>query len=77
MSEVEETKLVGVIDAGSNSVKFVIYQIPNFNQVCSHEIEIKQISTKEGYLEHNPEEIINAVRESANVALHLLPNFGL
>ena len=34
MSATEQTKLIGVIDAGSNSVKFVIYQIPNFNQVC-------------------------------------------
>ncbi|KAL7035453.1 hypothetical protein ACKWTF_008379 [Chironomus riparius] len=76
MSATEQTKLIGVIDAGSNSVKFVIYQIPNFNQVCAHEIDIKQISPKEGFLEHDPEEIISAVRESAKVALHLLPNYG-
>jgi len=72
-----ETKLIGVIDAGSNSIKFVIYQIPNFIHICSHEIILKQISIKEGYLEHDPDEIIKAVRETADVAINLLSNFNL
>lgn len=71
-----EKKLIGVIDAGTTTVKFVIYQIPHFNQICSHEIKIKQISTKDGWVEHDPEEIIKAVRESAKVAIAILPNFG-
>lgn len=73
---VAETKLIGVVDAGSNSIKFVIYSIPNFHQICSHEIRINQLSPKEGYLEHDPIEIVNAVRESAKVAINLLPNYG-
>lgn len=71
-----ENKLIGVIDAGTNFVKFVVYQIPNFNQICSHEIEIKQISTRNGWLEHDPLEILNAVRETAKVAIAILANFG-
>ena len=71
-----EDKLIGVIDAGTNTVKFVVYQIPNFNLVCSHEIKIKQISTKVGWLEHDPEEIISAVRETAKVVIAILPNYG-
>lgn len=71
-----ENKLIGVIDAGTNTVKFVIYQIPQFNQVCSHEVKIRQISTNNGWVEHDPEEIIKAVRETAKVAIAILHNFG-
>lgn len=71
-----ENKLIGVIDAGTNKVKFNTYEIPNFNLVCSHEIEIKQICTKDGWLEHDPIEIINAVRDAAKIVLSILPNYG-
>lgn len=69
-------KLIGVIDAGTNTVKFVIYKTPNFEEICSHEIHITQISEQANYLEHDPIEILNAVRECANVVIHLLPNYG-
>lgn len=68
--------LVGVIDAGTNSVRFVIYSIPNFEEICVHEMKISQISIKDGWLEHDPLEIMHAVRECAKVAMHLLPNHG-
>jgi glycerol kinase len=74
------SRLIGVIDAGTNSIRFVIFKTSNFAQeqkeLCSHEIEIKQISLKEGWLEHNPVEIINAVRECAKIVIHSLPNYG-
>lgn len=70
------SKLIGVVDAGTNKIRFVIYKTPNFEELCSHEVRITQISLKQGYLEHDPKEIISAVRESANVAIHLLPNHG-
>ncbi|CRK92968.1 CLUMA_CG006499, isoform A [Clunio marinus] len=69
-------KLIGVIDAGTNKIRFVIYQTPSFEELCSHELRIKQISPKQGWLEHDPQEIISAVRECAKVAMHLLPNHG-
>lgn len=72
--------LVGVIDAGTNSVRFVIFKSSDFAQqkkeVLSHEIEIKQISLKDGWLEHNPVEIITAIRECASVVIHSLSNHG-
>lgn len=77
MNENEQTKCVAVVDAGTNNVKFVIYKIPSFEQICSHEIKIRQISVKEGFVEHDPIEILNAVRESAKVAINLLSNYGL
>lgn len=70
------SRLIGVIDAGTNKIRFVIYKTPNFEELCSHEVRIEQISLKEGYLEHNPKEIIDAVRECAKVTIHLLPNHG-
>jgi glycerol kinase len=69
-------RLISVIDAGTNKVRFVIFQTPNFEELCSHEVRIKQISPATGHLEHDPKEIIEAVRESAKVAIHLLANHG-
>lgn len=72
------SRLIGVIDAGTNKIRFVIYNSSNFEEVCFHELAIRQItdSVKEGYLEHDPKEIIEAVRECAKVAINLLPNHG-
>lgn len=70
------SRLICVIDAGTNKIRFVIYKTPNFEEVCSHEVRIAQISLKQGYLENDPNEIISAVRETAKVAIHLLPNHG-
>lgn len=61
-------KLIGVIDAGTNKIKFVIHKTPSFEEICSHEVRINQISPKDGWLEHDPKEIIEAVRESAKVS---------
>lgn len=70
------SKLIGVVDAGTNKIRFVIYKTPNFEELCSHEVRIAQISPQEGWLEHDPTEIIAAIRECAKVAIHLLPNHG-
>jgi glycerol kinase len=70
------SRLIGVIDAGTNKIVFTVYKTPNFEEIVSHEVRIKQISPKEGWLEHDPMEIIDAVRECSKVALHLLPNQG-
>lgn len=69
-------RLVGVIDAGTNKIRFTVYKTPNFEEICWHELKIAQISLKEGWLEHDPNEIIYAVRECAKVCIHLLPNHG-
>lgn len=43
-------RLVGVIDAGTNKIRFVIYKLPNLDELLSHELRIEQISKKEGWL---------------------------
>lgn len=47
-----------------------------FNNLIFLTVSLKQISPQEGWLEHDPREIIGAVRECAKIALHLLPNHG-
>lgn len=58
-------------------MKFAVFNIPHLEELCSHEIKIKQITLHKGYFEQDPLEIINAIRECAKVAVHLLPNYGL
>lgn len=44
------SRLIGVVDAGTNKIRFVIYKLPNFDELLSHEVRIEQISKKEGWL---------------------------
>jgi glycerol kinase len=70
------SQIIGVIDCGTHQLKLIFYDVPNFNLICSHEKRIKQISTKDGWVEHDPIEILSAVRESAEILLSVLPNHG-
>lgn len=44
--------------------------------MCSHEIKITQICTKDGFVEHDPVEIICKIREAAQIVITALPNLG-
>lgn len=63
-----QNKLIGVIDEGTNTCKFIIFKMPNFIEICSHSVEVNQITPKEGWVEQNPIEILEAVRYCATEA---------
>ena len=64
-------KYIGAIDQGTTSTRFVIFN-KNGKIVSMHQIEHKQLYPKPGWVEHNPEEIINntnkAIKEALNKA---------
>ncbi|XP_020288321.1 glycerol kinase-like isoform X2 [Pseudomyrmex gracilis] len=54
--------LVGVIDVGTRTVRFVVFNAKHVAEIASHQIDIEQISSQEGWMEQDPKEIIFAVK---------------
>ncbi|XP_037031870.1 glycerol kinase [Bradysia coprophila] len=69
---IDRSKLVGVIDEGTNSAQFIIYKIPEFEEVASHQMDIKVITPKDGWVEQDPLEILETVRQCAKIACEKL-----
>uniref|UniRef100_A0A182LY18 glycerol kinase n=1 Tax=Anopheles culicifacies TaxID=139723 RepID=A0A182LY18_9DIPT len=76
MASLERSKLIGVIAADTNSARFVIFKLPDFEEIASHQIRITQIVPKDGWSEHNPVEVLEAVRLCAVEACHQVEKLG-
>ncbi|KAF0697865.1 Aste57867_11487 [Aphanomyces stellatus] len=58
---VDHTPLVGAIDQGTTSSRFILFD-PTGNVVSSYQLEHEQIQTHPGWCEHDPEEIWDKVK---------------
>ncbi|XP_022184292.2 glycerol kinase [Nilaparvata lugens] len=56
--------LVGAIDEGTSSTRFIVFSANTSTVVASHQVPIKQICPKEGWVEQDPNEILSAVLAS-------------
>lgn len=54
--------LIGVIDVGTRTVRFVVFNAKHITEVASHQIDIEQLSPLEGWLEVDPKEVLFAVK---------------
>uniref|UniRef100_A0A1B6C2C1 Probable glycerol kinase n=1 Tax=Clastoptera arizonana TaxID=38151 RepID=A0A1B6C2C1_9HEMI len=64
--------LVGAIDEGTSSARFLVFSPKTTNVVASHQIPIKQITPQEGWVEQDPIEILDAVKTCINVTAEAL-----
>ncbi|CAL7946798.1 unnamed protein product [Xylocopa violacea] len=55
--------LVGAIDEGTSSARFLVFAADTAEVLTYHQISISQSCPKEGWVEQNPMEILEAVRE--------------
>ncbi|XP_032680803.1 glycerol kinase-like [Odontomachus brunneus] len=55
--------LIGAIDEGTSSARFLVFDVLHRKVVASHQIEIKQKYPQEGWVEQDPNEILQAVIE--------------
>lgn len=55
--------LVGAIDEGTSSARFILFKAETAEVVCYHQKSIAQLNPKEGWVEQDPIAILDAVHE--------------
>ncbi|XP_036097307.1 glycerol kinase-like [Molossus molossus] len=55
--------LVGAVDQGTSSTRFLVFNSKTSELLCHHQVEIKQEYPREGWVEQNPKEILLSVYE--------------
>ncbi|EFN83485.1 Glycerol kinase [Harpegnathos saltator] len=64
--------LVGAIDEGTSSARFLVFAANTAEVLTYHQVAISQICPQEGWMEQDPLEILQAVRECLNQTIHNL-----
>lgn len=57
-----EESLIGVIDAGTRTIKFCVFRSEHTKEIAEHTINIATHTPEEGWSEQDPKEILNAVK---------------
>ncbi|XP_033610585.1 glycerol kinase [Cryptotermes secundus] len=68
--------LIGVINEGTEEARFVVYKAEHTREIVSYSARITQICPQEGWLEHNPIEILRAVKECISCGVESLEKLG-
>lgn len=62
MGSTGEERLIGVIDAGTRTIKFCVFRSEHTKEIVEHTINIATHTPEEGWSEQDPKEILNAVK---------------
>lgn len=68
--------LVGSIDEGTSSARFVLFKAGTAEVVCYHQKELRSITPNEGWVEQDPVEIVNVVNECIEKTVEKLVALG-
>ncbi|XP_055701543.1 glycerol kinase [Phlebotomus papatasi] len=68
--------LVGAIDEGTSSARVILFKVETSEVVCYHQKEIRQIYPQEGWVEQDPNEILEAVQECLERTVEKLRELG-
>ncbi|XP_076751610.1 glycerol kinase 3 [Xylocopa sonorina] len=69
--------LIGAIDVGTRTVRFVVFNAKHTTDVASHQIDVEQTSPQEGWMEQDPKEILFAVKACIKDVTKKLDTLGL
>lgn len=62
MSDQKKEPLIGVVDAGTRTVKFCVFRSLHTKEVAEHAVDIEPHVPQEGWMEEDPMEILQAVK---------------
>lgn len=68
--------LIGSIDEGTSSARFVLFKAGTADVVCFHQLELRQITPAEGWVEQDAEEILRVVEECIEKTVEKLIALG-
>lgn len=68
--------LVGAIDEGTSSARFILFKAGTAEVVCSHQEELPKIYPQEGWVEQDPVLILNVVKECIESTIDKLIDLG-
>lgn len=68
--------LIGSIDEGTSSARFILFKAETSEIVCSHQKNIAQITPQEGWVEQDPMVILAVVNECIEKTVEKLINLG-
>lgn len=71
-----QKSLIGVIDDGTKTVRFVIYEAERSEELVSYQLDKIEVQPQEGWYEQDPMEIIHHVKICAEKAIEQLTEFG-
>lgn len=69
-------KLVGAIDEGTSSARFILFRAETCEVICYHQKELQQKYPQNGWVEQDPKEILSVVRECIDKTVEKLINLG-
>ncbi|VDK65545.1 unnamed protein product [Anisakis simplex] len=58
-----DEKLIGAIDQGTSSSRFLLFDLATGDVVAHHQIEVRQLFPHPGWVEMDPNEMINTVKK--------------
>lgn len=68
--------LVGSIDEGTSSARFVLFKAETAEIMCFHQLELPQITPMEGWVEQDAMQILTVVQECVEKAVEKLIALG-
>lgn len=69
--------LIGAIDEGTSSARFLVFDVLHRKVIASHQIEITQKYPQEGWVEQDPKEILQAVITCITKTMEKLKDMGI
>lgn len=67
--EIKKEPLIGVVDAGTRTVKFCVFRSQHTKELAEYAVDIKPQTPQEGWFEEDPLEIWDAVRKCIKTVL--------
>lgn len=69
--------LIGAIDQGTSSSRFLVFSVHTGELVTYHQVEVEKIYPNEGWVEQNPQQILDSVYECIAVVERKLQDVNL